>query len=172
MTPTATLRPSLRDARTYALALIFTAGNIVLPQLCHLVPQGGPRWLPIYFFTLIAAFGYGRAAGLVTAVASPLANALLFGMPAAAALPVILIKGCLLALVADKAARLPRLGLLPALAVTVAGYQALGGAAEALLTGSPEASLQDITLGLPGLLVQIFGGWAVLRRLRAPLSSN
>lgn len=40
-----------REAKTYLAAALFVAGNIVLPQICHLVPQGGLRWLPIYFFT-------------------------------------------------------------------------------------------------------------------------
>ena len=35
--------------RTYLAVTLFVAGNIILPQLCHLVPQGGIRWLPIYF---------------------------------------------------------------------------------------------------------------------------
>ena len=86
-----------RDAKTYLAAALFVAGNIVLPQICHLVPQGGLRWLPIYFFTLVGAYKYGWRAGLLTALASPVANALLFGMPAAAALPAIVLKSVLLA---------------------------------------------------------------------------
>ena len=42
------------NVKTYLFALLFVAGNIALPQLCHLVPYGGPTLLPIYFFTLIA----------------------------------------------------------------------------------------------------------------------
>ena len=81
-----------RDAKTYLAAVLFVAGNIVLPQICHLVPQGGLRWLPIYFFTLVGAYKYGWRVGLLTAVLSPLVNSALFGMPAAAALPAILLK--------------------------------------------------------------------------------
>ena len=44
---------SLREAKSYLVAMAFIVGNIVLPQLCHLMPQGGLIWLPIYFFTLI-----------------------------------------------------------------------------------------------------------------------
>ena len=47
------------NVKTYLFALLFVAGNIALPQLCHLVPAGGPTLLPIYFFTLIAAYKYG-----------------------------------------------------------------------------------------------------------------
>ena len=43
-----------REAKTYLAAALFVAGNIVLPQICHLVPQGGLRWLPIYFFTPVS----------------------------------------------------------------------------------------------------------------------
>ena len=68
-----------REAKTYGIALLFVAGNIILPQLFHLIPQGGITWLPIYFFTLIAAYKYGWKVGLLTAVLSPVANALLFG---------------------------------------------------------------------------------------------
>ena len=92
---------SYRDSRAYMAAALFVAGNIVLPQLCHLVPQGGLVWLPIYFFTLVAAYKYGLTAGLLTAVASPVANSLLFGMPAAVMLPIILVKSVLLALAAS-----------------------------------------------------------------------
>ena len=42
-----------KQAKTYLAVALFVAGNILLPQLCHLVPQGGIRWLPIYFFTLV-----------------------------------------------------------------------------------------------------------------------
>lgn len=70
-----------REAKTYGIALLFVAGNIILPQLFHLIPQGGITWLPIYFFTLIAAYKYGWKVGLLTAVLSPVANALFFGMP-------------------------------------------------------------------------------------------
>lgn len=85
------------NVKTYLFALLFVAGNIALPQLCHLVPAGGPTLLPIYFFTLIAAYKYGFKVGLLTALLSPVINHLLFAMPAAAVLPAILIKSGLLA---------------------------------------------------------------------------
>ena len=89
-----------RQAVTYGAALLFVAGNIAMPQLCHLVPQGGLILLPIYFFTLIGAYKYGWRVGLLTAVLSPLANNLLFGMPPAPMLAPILVKSVLLALAA------------------------------------------------------------------------
>ena len=151
-----------RDAKTYLAAALFVAGNIVLPQICHLVPQGGLRWLPIYFFTLVGAYKYGWRAGLLTALASPVANALLFGMPAAAALPAIVLKSVLLAGAAGYAAARFRRASLALLAAVVLFYQAAGTLGEWALTGSFHAAVQDFRIGLPGMLLQIFGGWAFI----------
>ena len=63
--------PHYDSAKTYLVAAAFVFGNILLPQLCHAVPQGGMRLLPIYFFTLVGAYKYGWRAGLLTAVLSP-----------------------------------------------------------------------------------------------------
>ena len=87
---------NLANTKTYLFAVIFVVGNLLLPQLAHLVPQGGFIFLPIYFFTLIAAYKYGIHVGLLTALLSPLANHLLFGMPPMAVLPAIIIKSAIL----------------------------------------------------------------------------
>ena len=50
---------NLHNTRTYLFALFFVAGNIIVPQLCHLIPNGGLMFLPIYFFTLVGAYKYG-----------------------------------------------------------------------------------------------------------------
>ena len=89
------------ETKTYIAAAMFILGNIALPQLCHLVPQGGMIMLPIYFFTLIGAYKYGWKVGLMTAVLSPVINHLLFGMPAAAVLAPILVKSTVLAVAAS-----------------------------------------------------------------------
>ena len=157
---------SYRDSRAYMAAALFVAGNIVLPQLCHLVPQGGLVWLPIYFFTLVAAYKFGLTAGLLTAVVSPVANSLLFCMPAAAMLPIILVKSVLLALAASFVASKVRGVALWAVALAVVAYQAVGTMAEWGMTGSLTAALQDIRLGWPGILVQIFGGYVVMKYLK------
>jgi hypothetical protein len=89
-----------REVRTYVMACLFVLGNVALPQLFHLIPQGGIIWLPIYFFTLVGAYKYGWKVGLLTAIASPLVNSWFFGMPAPAVLPAILTKSLLLAVAA------------------------------------------------------------------------
>lgn len=154
-----------REAKTYLAATLFVAGNIVLPQIYHLVPQGGLRWLPIYFFTLVGAYKYGWRVGLLTALLSPVVNSALFGMPAAAMLPVILLKSVLLAVAASLAAWRAGRVTLPLLAGVVLFYQLFGSLGEWAWTGSAKAALQDIRIGLPGMLAQVFAGYAVLRYL-------
>ena len=154
-----------REMRTYIFALLFIVGNIVLPQLCHLFPQGGLILLPIYFFTLIAAYKYGLRVGLLTAVLSPLVNSALFGMPPAAALPIIMIKGVLLACAAVWMANKSKGASLLALIGVVLGYQLVGGLIEWAMTGSLASALQDWKLGWPGMALQAIGGWLILNHL-------
>ena len=154
-----------REAKTYWVASLFVAGNVVLPQLCHLIPQGGVMWLPIYFFPLLGAYKYGWRVGVLTAVLSPLVNSALFGMPAVAVLPAILLKSCVLALVAGFVAAKFRRASLLLLAAVVLAYQIIGGLGEWAMTGSWQVAMQDFRIGVPGMLVQIFGGYLFINRL-------
>ena len=130
------------EAKTYLAAALFLAGNIVLPQLFHTIRLGGPTWLPIYFFTLVGAYKYG--------------------WPAAAALPAIVLKSVLLAGAAGYAAARFRRASLALLAAVVLFYQAAGTLGEWALAGSFHTAVQDFRIGLPGMLLQIFGGWAFI----------
>lgn len=154
-----------KEAKTYLTAALFVLGNIALPQLCHTVQLGGPTWLPIYFFTLIGAYKYGWRVGLLTALISPLVNTALFGMPLAAALPAILLKSVLLALLAGYAAARFRRASILLLAAVVLGCQAIGTLGEWALLGDLYAAAQDLRIGIPGMLFQIAGGWAVINFL-------
>lgn len=156
---------SYSQLKTYLIAAAFIVGNIAMPQLCHLMPQGGLIFLPIYFFTLVAAYKYGFTVGLTTAVLSPLVNSALFGMPPAAALPIILIKSVTLAVAAAWIARKTSKVTLLTVALAVIAYQLIGSLAEWAMTGSIEKASQDIVLGWPGCLIQIVGGYLVLRYL-------
>lgn len=153
------------NVKTYLTALLFIAGNLVLPQLFHLIPQGGTTWLPIYFFTLVGAYKYGWKAGLLTAVASPLLNSWLFGMPMPAVLPAILLKSVILAIAAGYAARRFRKITLPLLLAVVLTYQILGTLGEWGMAGNFYDAVQDFRIGIPGMLLQIAGGYAVIRYL-------
>ena len=157
---------SLAEGRAWLMAAIFVVGNIVLPQLAHLMPQGGLILLPIYFFTLIAAYKYGLWVGLATAVFSPVVNHLMFGMPAAAMLAPILVKSVMLAIAAAYAAKWSGRVSLVAIVCAVLTYQIVGTGAEWAIVGSFSAATQNAFLCLPGILLQVFGGWLVLRALQ------
>lgn len=156
---------SFSNVKTYLFALLFVAGNIALPQLCHVVPLGGPTLLPIYFFTLIAAYKFGFRVGLLTALVSPMINHLLFGMPAAAALAAILVKSSLLAGAATLAARHTKSISLMALLGVILAYQVVGTAFEWALCGNFFTAVQDFRIGVPGMLIQWFGGYALLKAI-------
>ncbi len=156
---------SYSQLRTYLVAALFIVGNIALPQLCHLMPQGGLIFLPIYFFTLVAAYKYGFTVGLTTAVLSPLVNSALFGMPAAPVLPIILVKSVTLAVAAALIAKKTNKVTLLTVAMAVVAYQLVGSLAEWAMTGSIEKAMQDVILGWPGCLLQIIGGYVILRYL-------
>ena len=150
--------------RTYIAAAIFIVGNIVVPQLCHLIPNGGLIFLPIYFFTLVGAFKCGWKVGMLTAILSPAVNCLLFGMPPVASLPAILIKSVALVLAVAVVSR--RMGFsIWAVAIAVISYQVVGMAAEYLMDFNFMHALQDVRIGWPGILIQIVGGWALLKAI-------
>lgn len=151
------------NTKTYLFSTIFITGNLLLPQLAHLVPQGGLIFLPIYFFTLIAAYKYGIHVGLLVAVLSPLANHLLFGMPPASMLPAIMVKSVILAIAAALAAKHAGKVSLLAILIIIFAYQLLGSGIEWVMTQNFAIAVQDFRLGVPGMLIQLFGGYFLLK---------
>lgn len=155
----------LNELKTYLFVILFVAGNVVLPQLCHLIPNGGKILLPIYFFTLFASYKYGLKVGLMTAVLSPLINSLAFGMPDMALLPAIMIKSIVLAFtasfVANKTNRVSIINLL----IVVLTYQCVGTLSEWAMTSSFYVAIQDFRLGVPGMTLQILLSYLLLRKM-------
>ena len=153
----------LNELKTYLFVFLFVAGNIILPQLCHLIPDGGKMFLPIYFFTLMASYKYGVKVGLMTAVLSPIVNSLFFGMPALALLPAILTKSVVLALVASFVANKTQKVSIVNLLIVVLAYQCVGTLAEWAMTSSFYVAIQDFRLGIPGMILQLFGTYFLLK---------
>lgn len=120
------------NARTYLMAALFIAGNMALPQLFHLIPQGGITWLPIYFFTLIGAYKFGWKVGLLAAAAGWAAH------------------------------RFNRISL-PILLAVVLFYQVAGTLGEWAMVGSFFQAVQDFRIGLPGMAMQVVGGYALIK---------
>jgi len=162
---------NLKQIKAYIFTLIFVAGNLILPFAIHHFPpvtagvNNGLMWLPIYFFTLIAAYKFGIRVGLLTALLSPVVNCLLFGMPVLAMLPIILVKSTLLAVAAAYFANKAGKTAFWAILCAAISYQILGTAVEWIGTDFYSA-ISDLQIGLPGILLQIFGGYAVLKILK------
>ena len=151
------------EVKTYLWATVFVACNLVLPQVFHLIPQGGIIFSPLSLVILVGAYKFGWKTGLLAAVLSPLVNHLITGMPAWDVLQVMTLKLAVLALVAGLAAQYFKTVSLPLLIGVVLVSKAIGCLGELLLTGGIEATIADFTIGWPGLLLQVIGAWLILK---------
>ncbi|MBQ4022592.1 MAG: ECF transporter S component [Prevotella sp.] len=153
------------ELRTYLWSMLFVACNILLPQVFHLVPQGGIVFAPLSLVILAGSYKLGWKTGLLAAVASPLVNHLLTGMPAWGMLPLMTLKLAALALLAGLAAQHFKRVSLPLIVGVVLVAELLGALAELLLTGGIASTVQDFSVGYPGLLLQVAGTWIVCKYL-------
>ena len=153
------------ELRTYLWSMLFVACNILLPQVFHLVPQGGIVFAPLSLVILAGSYKLGWKTGLLAAVASPLVNHLLTGMPAWDMLPLMTLKLAALALLAGLAAQHFKRVSLPLIVGVVLVAELLGALAELLLTGGIASTVQDFSVGYPGLLLQVAGTWLVCKYL-------
>lgn len=151
------------EVRTYLFAALFVACNIALPQLFHLIPQGGIIFAPLSFVILAGAYKLGWKTGLLAALASPLVNHLLFGLPAWSVMHVMVIKLATLAIIAGVTAQHYKKVTIPLLITVVLISEIIGGLSELLLTGGVSATIADFTIGWPGLLLQVFGTYILLK---------
>lgn len=86
-------------------------------------------------------------------------------MPSGAALPIILIKSALLAGTSALAARTLKSVSLWAILGVVLSYQIIGTAFEWAFIGNFHVAVQDFRIGIPGMLIQWFGGYALLKAI-------
>ena len=154
------------EAKTYLWATVFVACNLVLPQLFHLIPQGGVIFSPLSLVILAGAYKFGWKTGLLAALLSPLVNHSLTGMPAWEVLPVMTLKLAVLAVVAGLVAQQFKAVSVLLLIGVVLASKAIGGLGELLLTGGIDATTADFIVGWPGLLLQVVGTWLILKYIR------
>ena len=154
------------EAKTYLWATVFVACNLMLPQLFHLIPQGGVIFSPLSLVILAGAYKFGWKTGLLAALASPLVNHAITGMPAWEVMPVMTLKLAVLALVAGFAAQRFKTVSLPLLIGVILVSKAIGCLGEFILTGGIAATIADFTIGWPGLLLQVFGAWLILKYVK------
>lgn len=154
------------EAKTYLWATVFVACNLVLPQVFHLIPQGGVIFSPLSLVILVGAYKFGWKTGLLAALASPLVNHAITGMPAWEVMPVMTLKLAVLAMVAGLAAQRFKMVSLPLLIGVILVSKAIGCLGEFILTGGIAATIADFTIGWPGLLLQVFGAWLILKYVK------
>ena len=123
------------EVKTYLWAAVFVACNLALPRLFHLIPQGGIIFSPLTLVILAGSYKFGWRVGLIAALASPLVNHLF--------------KKCTLLLLIG----------------VILATKLVGGLAELAFTGGIEATVQDFTVGWPGLLLAIVGSYLVCKYL-------
>ena len=154
------------EVKTYVWTAVFVACNLVLPQLFHLIPQGGVIFSPLSLVILAGAYKFGWKTGLLAALLSPLVNHSLTGMPAWEVLPVMTLKLAVLAVVAGLVAQQFKAVSVLLLIGVVLASKAIGGLGELLLTGGIDATTADFIVGWPGLLLQVVGTWLILKYIR------
>lgn len=151
------------EVKTYLWAAVFVVCNMLLPQVFHLIPQGGIIFAPLSLVILAGAYKLGWKTGLLAAVASPLVNNLAFGLPAWGVLQVMVLKLVVLALVAGFTAQHFRRTSLALLVGVVLVSELLGCLGELALTGAANATMADFIVGWPGLLLQVIGTYLVVK---------
>ena len=154
------------EAKTYLWAMVFVACNLILPQVFHLIPQGGIIFSPLSLVILAGAYKFGWKTGLLAALASPLVNHAITGMPTWEVMPVMTLKLAVLALVAGLAAQRFKTVSLPLLIGVILVSKTIGCLGELAITGGIAATIQDFTVGWPGLLLQVFGAWLILKYVK------
>jgi uncharacterized membrane protein len=157
---------SLKKVQLYIFVLLFSAGNLIFPYICHTIPDGGKILLPLFFFTLISAYKFGFKAGLLTALISPLLNNLLFGNPPSAMLFDIISKSVFLAVIASYVSTKTKKISLVLLAAVVLSYQIAGGLSQWIISGSFQHSYSSFIMGIPGMILQVLLGFAILTALK------
>ena len=141
------------EAKTYLWAMVFVACNLILPQVFHLIPQGGIIFSPLSLVILAGAYKFGWKTGLLAALLSPIVNHLITGMPATEVLSVM------------TAQRFKTVSL-PLLIGVILVSKAIGCLGELAITGGIAATIQDFTVGWPGLMLQVFGAWLILKYVK------
>ena len=154
---------AFNETRTYLWSAVFILCNLVLPQLCHLIPQGGVMLAPLSLVIMVGAYKFGWKPALIAAALSPLVNHYATGMPAWGILQMMTVKLIILALVAGLAAQYYRKATLPILVGVVLTAELLGGLGELALTGGIAATIADFAIGWPGLILQVAGTYLLVK---------
>lgn len=156
---------TFKETKTYLITSILIIGSLILPQLFHLIPNGGQIFIPIYFFTLIGSYKYGIRVGILLSVFSPITSFLIFGMPPLFMLFQLVLVSIILSIIASfialKTKKISFIGIF--IAVIFAQIVALF--TNMFLSNSIIESWNYFTTSIPGMAFQLFGSYFMLKLL-------
>ncbi len=157
--------PALRlaERRTWLLAAAFVAGNLLFPQLCHLIPDGGKMLLPIMLFTLVSAARFGLQTGLLTAIASPLLSVAIFGSPSDTILTAVVIKSLIIAITFGLWRQYKGTFTLWNVVLLTLACQLICFPIEGVLLFGMARSWHELLISWPGMLLQVVAAMAALK---------
>lgn len=154
------MRPSIaviqdKISSTSVKLIVYAIAGTLVPLIFHSYGLAGPRFLPIFLFTLIGAVTISPAAALAVALITPVANNLLTGMPAGPMLLIVIVKGFIIAgMVKLLSDRLNENKILFS-AVLVLAYQVAGLFIEAVFLNSFSIAWQHFVFSWPGMVIQV-----------------
>lgn len=152
---------SFSQNKSYLIATVFIIFNLLLPQIFHAFNLGGEKFLPMLFFTIVAAGSFGVSAALMTAVFSPIISMLIFGMPSVEMMTVLMVKGVTVALVLGFLAQKYRAVSMVDILLAIVAYQ-LVGLIVATFIFNFDMAVGSMLVSYPAVLVQIvFGTLAI-----------
>lgn len=142
-------------SRPVFLTAVYAMAGTVLPLLFHSYGLAGPRFLPIFLFTMIGAVTISPSAALAVAIITPLANNLLTGMPAGSMMILVIIKGAIIVgLVRLLAQWLSKSKILFSIALVIS-YQAIGFLMESTFLNTVSVAWQHFIFSWPGMVIQV-----------------
>ena len=142
---------------------IFIFCNLTFSMICHLIPNGGRIFVPIYFFTLIGSYLLGWKAGIIISLMSISTNHILLGMPDDNMIMIVLIKTITISLIT---ALINKDNILTTLLKIILLYQLISIIIDLFITNNINIVISNLINQIPGLIIQLFIGYIIIKNVK------
>jgi hypothetical protein len=140
----------------YLISTSLLLANLLAPAITHQFGQAGQMLLPIYACSLLAGLAFGWRCGFLVGLFTPLVSFWFSHMPPISLLPFILLKSVILGSISGILIRqLSYHHTFLIAGITLLLMQFIGDTYIYLATHQLRLALLDITIGYPGLLLQL-----------------
>lgn len=146
---------SLRTPRVYLYSAGLAIASLLAPTLLHQLSIPGNILLPLYFFPMLATLSFGVSSGIMVALASVGLSYFLTQMPVLAVLPFVVLKAMMFALLPYAIGRVSKSSVFLSVLLTQLITQMVGGVAILIFTNNMKLAMMDLTVGYPGLILQL-----------------